>query len=611
MSALLLVLALPFLFGLWRLRDLWLRVSACCRGTDLEPRPGPRLKVLVAYILVSLSRLVRPPKKHGKNPNWLDSRHRENSTSRNFNDSFYFWVSASTRHTTFDAPGGLDDVLDDALGATPPRTRTRSRARTRTGTGTVSASPRIVITTRLGFFGVGASSVAPWLMFDVDGVTFTLPPTMDAERDAAGAPPQAGAGESISARDAAGNELTYTCVEPLRRFRLEYHGELRVSRAAEVEAEGGAEGGVEGGAEGESVSVFADLDLDIRVVSSLFFYQESWDKMAVAKAMSAEPWSLRFFRSLRSEHQEHYEAGTSCTGTIDLRSRATGSKGEGKGGSKGKRGSGNRGGWEGRIEIEGAPGFRDHSFGKRDWTVMTRCGGNDGRERRRGWKGGERQTDRQRGGETERDRDRERPKLRYLFICTSVYALSSAALHRLLSSHPCTPRFAFTSLRSFRYLWLGTVSLETPLHIGGHEYTHVTGTAVQYGHTFKHLVAGGLVGRYCERGVRPAPPVPFGAMTHMKDIAPVWHDAEAKGLGRGVGHLVGTDLQFDIALCIPASTKTKEATKEATKDGARDTPYTVLRCTVKRDAWKHGFIMQGGTFEVRDGRYGREEMERG
>ena len=137
----------------------------------------------------------------------------------------------------------------------------------------------------------------------------------------------------------------------------------------------------------------------------------------------------------------------------------------------------------------------------------------------------------------------------------------------------------------------------------------MTGTAVQYGHTFKHLVAGGLVGRYCERGVRPAPPVPFGAMTHMKDIAPVWHDAEAKGLGRGVGHLVGTDLQFDIALCIPASTK--EKTKEKTKDGARDTPYTVLRCTVKRDAWKHGFIMQGGTFEVRDGRYGREEMERG
>ena len=103
-------------------------------------------------------------------------------------------------------------------------------------------------------------------------------------------------------------------------------------------------------------------------------------------------------------------------------------------------------------------------------------------------------------------------------------------------------------------------------------------------------------------------------MTHMKDVAPAWHDAEAKGLGRGVGHLVGTDLQFDIALCVPASmaASTKEKTVAgATKDGARDTPYTVLRCTVKRDAWKHGFIMQGGTFEVRDGRYGPVEMERG
>jgi hypothetical protein len=253
---------------------------------------------------------------------------------------------------------------------------------------------------------------------------------MDAEGDAAASLPQAGAGESISARDAAGNELTYTCVEPLRRFRLEYHGELRVSRAAE------------GGAEGESVSVFADLDLDIRVVSSLFFYQESWDKMAVAKAMSAEPWSFRFFRSLRSEHQEHYEAGTSCTGTIDLRTRATGSKGGGTGGGTGgspggrdgKRGSGNRGGWEGRIEIEGAPGFRDHSFGKRDWTVMTRCGGNDGRERSGGWRVGRRGRDRQidRGGG---ERKGQRQRKTKATISVHLYTRSPVLLFIVSSPH--------------------------------------------------------------------------------------------------------------------------------------------------------------------------------
>ena len=59
--------------------------------------------------------------------------------------------------------------------------------------------------------------------------------------------------------------------------------------------------------------------LDVVMVSELFFYQQHWDAMAVAKSMSSEPWSWAFFTALRSEHQEHYEIGTSATGTIRIR----------------------------------------------------------------------------------------------------------------------------------------------------------------------------------------------------------------------------------------------------------------------------------------------------
>ena len=41
--------------------SMW--VQACCTMTDMEPRPGSTLKVIVAYFLVSLSRAVRPSRK--------------------------------------------------------------------------------------------------------------------------------------------------------------------------------------------------------------------------------------------------------------------------------------------------------------------------------------------------------------------------------------------------------------------------------------------------------------------------------------------------------------------------------------------------------------------
>ena len=322
----------------------------------------------------------------------------------------------------------------------------------------------------------------PWLTIDIDGTTYSLPSDSLSEEAA-----KPGPGRKISASDEEGNELEYECLVPLRQWRLRYKGEVEVDHD-------------------RGKRTFLDMDLKLTMVSELFFYQRDWDKMAVAKAMSAEPWSLGFFRALRSEHQEHYEVGTRATGTIRIGAQQPQV-----------------------VELAEAPGFRDHSFGKRDWTYM------------------------------------------------------------------------------HRYMWLGTVTFGKPLEIGGHRYTHMTGTAVHYGHTFKHLVAGGLMGA---RGSK-APPISFGAMSHMREMAEAWHDSEARGRNHGVGHLVGGDVSFDIALTFPQARVGKRGTvaggddtttkKKEVDVAPGDCPYTLLRCEVSRKAWKHGFLVQDGTFEVHEG----------
>ena len=132
------------------------------------------------------------------------------------------------------------------------------------------------------------------------------------------------------------------------------------------------------------------------------------------------------------------------------------------------------------YHLNAAPGFRDHSFGKREWTNMS------------------------------------------------------------------------------RYIWLGTVSFDSPIFINGEPYTHMSDTAC-YGTSFKQMVAGGLM------GLQFAPIIPFTGMTHMKDIANEWYNAK-KNVGRGIGHLVPDSLNFSISL-----------------KGVDER----LKIHVQRDQWKH------------------------
>jgi|EP00945_MAST-04E_sp_MAST-4E-sp1_P004775 hypothetical protein len=380
----------------------------------LEPKPGPFWKVVVGYALIQCSQLVRPRKSQLKDRKWLDSRHFENTEDECSNDSFYWWANSK--------PG---------------------------------AKHRVCVTSRLGFHGVGGKKTTPWLVFDIDGRTFGL-----AEEFVRDSTPDATNPETVVALDESGNYLKYTCESPMKRWRLQYDGPV-----TELSAKGG---------EKAQRPFRATMDLNVEVIEPAFYYQQDWDPLTIAKAMSTKPWSLQFFRGLRSEHQEHYEMGTTVTGTFEV-------KGEGRRGETIA------------AELSDAPGMRDHSFGKRDWTIMV------------------------------------------------------------------------------RYIWLGTISFDSPLEINGSLYTHMTGTAVHYGTSFKHMVAGGLMGKDAKRTI------PFTGMTHMKDVAGKWYDNGGKV---GIGHLIEDDLQMTISI-----------------QGSPD----CIVLDAQRDSWKHGFLMQGDKFEVHEG----------
>jgi ASC-1-like (ASCH) protein len=179
-----------------------------------------------------------------------------------------------------------------------------------------SADSSFCVTTRLGF--QDALTVHPWLMFQLpDKSCWTLPSDTKFSPDSL----------KPVATAKSGSELRYTCVAPMQQWRLQYKGDL-------LNRDTGA----------RSIGTF-DVTFSRKV--GLFQYQKDWDAWTTARAMSAQPWSIKFFRDLRREHQTHYEQGGNLVG---------------------------------EVKVEGAKpytatdvfAFRDHSFGKRDWTYMQR-----------------------------------------------------------------------------------------------------------------------------------------------------------------------------------------------------------------------------------------------
>ena len=107
--------------------------------------------------------------------------------------------------------------------------------------------------------------------------------------------------------------------------------------------------------------------------------------------------------------------------------------------------------------------------------------------------------------------------------------------------------------------------------IDGKVYHSITGTSVEYGTTFKHLVAGGLMG---DGGAM----LPLTGMTNMGTISASWFFTQSTKPGEPHGDSVPKQVQFQLTV----------------QSGH------VLDVDVALDQWKHSFLMQNGNFDVHE-----------
>jgi hypothetical protein len=133
-----------------------------------------------------------------------------------------------------------------------------------------------------------------------------------------------------------GRDLTTSvlCIETGKKWSFSFSGKIP---KAETDSNG--------------IAAYTDkmvyINFEGTFVSSdnIFEFSRHMDSRVLAKAIAKEKWSADFFRSIKENHQVHYEQAGEINGLLTL---------DGK---------------EKHIKIKA---IRDHSFGKRDWNYMNR-----------------------------------------------------------------------------------------------------------------------------------------------------------------------------------------------------------------------------------------------
>jgi hypothetical protein len=101
--------------------------------------------------------------------------------------------------------------------------------------------------------------------------------------------------------------LTYECIEPLKRWKLRYKGEMtRGLRGPDDTSKG--------------QSVFVELELEYEAETPLFWYMRDDNRETLAKNLSQEPWGMAFVNMClnRTNNHGHYEDFGRCLGTIKV-----------------------------------------------------------------------------------------------------------------------------------------------------------------------------------------------------------------------------------------------------------------------------------------------------
>ncbi|XP_050301318.1 uncharacterized protein LOC126739604 [Anthonomus grandis grandis] len=133
--------------------------------------------------------------------------------------------------------------------------------------------------------------------------------------------------ESImSGKSWAAEGFSFTPVEPMKRWDLNFSGKMRVHGQEKI----------------------VDVVIQAKFLSEMpyFFYDLELPAKMLARAMAREKWSKEFFKNLKEAHQTHYEQMGFLEGILKVN------------------------GEEVPLKLDA---FRDHSFGlKRDWSAMHR-----------------------------------------------------------------------------------------------------------------------------------------------------------------------------------------------------------------------------------------------
>lgn len=123
--------------------------------------------------------------------------------------------------------------------------------------------------------------------------------------------------------------LEYACLEPNRRWRIQYEGPLQISPL------GGAPPSVQTGR----------LDLEYTACMPVFDFKRHGDRGPMADAMAAQVWTRSWWSDLSDLKQVHYEQAGRWNGSLQIGDR--------------------------REDISFS-GIRDHSYGTRRWDAMNR-----------------------------------------------------------------------------------------------------------------------------------------------------------------------------------------------------------------------------------------------
>ncbi|KAK3580274.1 hypothetical protein CHS0354_023512 [Potamilus streckersoni] len=135
--------------------------------------------------------------------------------------------------------------------------------------------------------------------------------------------------EGTKENEYAAGGLHIFVVEPMKKWKIKYDGELLVQETGEV--------------------LEVHFDLDWNACTKYFDFDTDLHPRVLADAIAREKWSRKFFDTLKQSHQTHYEQFGDTTGVVQIKGRE-----------------------DIKVKIRGV---RDHTYGKvRDWKLLHRYG---------------------------------------------------------------------------------------------------------------------------------------------------------------------------------------------------------------------------------------------